>query len=324
MIVHSRDISYSGTYSALRSERKSGGFPYSYKVSGYGNTSNKGSLFDFASVTITEHMLADKYGTAITNGPSIRKRTAGCKEEAEWSDSDESAVKSTSLPSVYEQLKGNKRYYYHGRNVTDYELLQIAVSAGKVTVTDDDSPKEAYKKVNDAFETLVKQEARPKYPGSSTLYSEDGKYTFTTDESGRVRMNLIQDYEVGASLEDISNWIMSGTPNRNIETRYLDYLRRVDPDLYNRAQEIGKEVRINGFMEDLHEQGILSDKQSYYDIGLLGMMFGRTSESMRGLLGECKNSGNYLTLLTLYDEEGSNSLHAIRERQLKETSGSLI
>ena len=52
--------------------------------------------------------------------------------------------------------------------------------------------------------------------------------------------------------EDIANWMMSGTPNRNIETRYLNYLHTVDPDLYNVAMRIGMEVRTYGFMEDLY------------------------------------------------------------------------
>ena len=54
------------------------------------------------------------------------------------------------------------------------------------------------------------------------------------------------------SVEDIANWMMSGTPNRNIETRYLNYLHTVDPDLYNVAMRIGMEVRTYDFMEDLY------------------------------------------------------------------------
>ncbi len=77
---------------------------------------------------------------------------------------------------------------------------------------------------------------------------------------------LIDDAAIGASLEDIANWMMSGTPNRNIETRYLNYLHTVDPDLYNVAMRIGSEVRSYGFMENLHQQGVLSDSQNQYDI----------------------------------------------------------
>ena len=70
---------------------------------------------------------------------------------------------------------------------------------------------------------------------------------------------FIDDAAVGASLEDIANWMMRGTPNRNIETRYLNHLHTVDPDLYHVAMRVGSEVRTYGFMEDLHQQGILCD-----------------------------------------------------------------
>ena len=98
-------------------------------------------------------------------------------------------------------------------------------------------------------------------------------------------------------MEDIANWMMSGTPNRNIETRYLNYLHTVDPDLYNVAMRIGTEVRSYGFMEDLHQQGVLSDSQNQYDMSLLGMLFGKDADSMRMILHGCKESGNFLKLL---------------------------
>ena len=115
-------------------------------------------------------------------------------------------------------------------------------------------------------------------------------------------MHLIDDAAIGASLEDIANWMMSGTPNRNIETRYLNYLHTVDPDLYNVAMRIGSEVRSYGFMEDL---------------SLLGMLFGKDADSMRMILNGCKESGNFLELLDLYSPDGAKSLDKLREQQYK-------
>lgn len=71
-------------------------------------------------------------------------------------------------------------------------------------------------------------------------------------------MHLLDDTGIGASVEDIANWLMSGTPQKSIETRYLNYLHTVDPDLHHVATQIGTEVRINGFMEDLYNQGIIT------------------------------------------------------------------
>lgn len=321
MIIHANTINYTGSYAVLRKADRQSDFPYSVKVNGYGSSANRNSLFSFASVSITEHMVTDKYGTDIINGPRTHARTAGYKAESEFNDLSQEAIDSVNLPDSFEILKDQGGYYYHGRHVSDYELIQTAVASGKMEMPQDTRNPGAY--AHKAFEVLVQQEAKPKYPGSSTLYSEDGKYTFT-EVNGQLRMNLIQDAEVGASLEDISNWIMSGTPNRNIETRYLDYLRRVDPDLYNKAQQIGAEVRNNGLLEDLHVKGILSDRQSHYDMGLLGMMFGKDSDCMRDILHQCKESGDYQKLLYLFDPEGARSLQELRQKQLKETDGSII
>ena len=149
---------------------------------------------------------------------------------------------------------------------------------------------------------------------SARMYREQEKEFY---RSGRWQMHLIDDAAVGASLEDIANWMMSGTPNRNIETRYLNYLHTVDPDLYNVAMRIGSEVRTYSFMEDLHQQGILSDSQNQYDMSLLGMLFGKDADSMRMLLHGCKESGNFLELLDLYSPDGAKSLDKLREQQYK-------
>ena len=188
-------------------------------------------------------------------------------------------------------------------------------AAGKIELPENPEHKFAYGLAREAFKVLVQDEAKPKYPGSTTLYSEDGKYTFTEDTNGKLKMHLIEDEAMGASLEDISNWIMSGTPNRNIETRYLNYLKTADPDLYDKAQHIGTEVRTYGFMEDLYEQGVLSEKQNSYDLGLLGMLFGKNPDGMRLLLHECKESGNFLGLLNMYDPYGAAGLKKLREEQ---------
>ena len=109
-----------------------------------------------------------------------------------------------------------------------------------------------------------------------------------------VSKEQLAEVKLPASFE---NWMMSGTPNRNIETRYLNYLHTVDPDLYHVAMRKVSEVRTYGFMEDLHQQGILSDSQNQYDMSLLGMLFGKDADSMRMLLHGCKESGNFLELL---------------------------
>ena len=258
-----------------------------------------------------------KYGTNITNGPRVQMQTAGSKKKEDWTEVSKEQLAEVKLPASFDKLKEQNSYFYHGENISDYELVQTAVALGKMELPTDEKKCIPDRVAMDAFEVLVRDQAAPKNSWSNTLYSEDGKYTFTKTESGRWQMHLIDDAAIGASLEDIANWMMSGTPNRNIETRYLNHLHTVDPDLYNVAMRIGTEVRSYGFMEDLHQQGVLSDSQNQYDMSLLGMLFGKDADSMRMILHGCKESGNFLELLDLYSPDGAKSLDKLREQQYK-------
>ena len=320
MKIQSTNYQYTGTLTRMRNAGKNA-FPYSVQVEGYGSSKTKNSLFDFANVTITEHFEKDKYGTDIKNGPILYAKTSGCKTEENYSDVAQEKIDAVELPEEFDEFKDEHRYYYHGENISDYDLIKTAVASGKLELPDNVTKGSISTMAFKAFKVLVQDEAEAKYSDSDTLYSEDGKYTFTKDVNGNYRMHLLDDEGVGASLEDISNWIMSGTPKRNIETRYLSYLQTVDPDLYSKATEIGKEVRNYGFMEDLYQDGVLSEKQNAYDMSLLGMMFGQNYESMSSILCNCRESGDYTQLLQLYDKDGANSLQNIREKSIKESGG---
>lgn len=316
MRVQPRNVFYTGSYAVLRNTKGGSSFPYSVKAEGFGRFGAGKSLFGFATVTITEHMVTAKYGMKITNGPRVQLKTAGCKKPEDFVKVSEEKLDAVKLPDSFDKLKEQSSFYYHGESISDYELIQTAVALGKMELPTEDA-RDGSGYAWKAFEVLVQEEAAPKYGWSDTLYSEDGKYTFTKDANGKYRMHLIDDAGMGASVEDISNWMMSGTPNRNIETRYLNYLHSVDPDLYEKAMEIGTEVRNYGFMEELYGQGVLSERQNTYDLSLLGLLFGKDAEEMRSLLNKCTENGNYLELLELYNAEGAHSLQRLRGKQLK-------
>ena len=219
-------------------------------------TNKNKNLFGFVSVSITEGVLKEKYSDNIIKGSSVRTHTGGSKSAPSYIEIDSEKVNSVELPDSYDKLKDSYSYYYHGKKPSDYELIQTAVASGKMEIaTDSCASFDAHK----AFTVLVQDAAAKKNSWSNTLYSEDGHYTFIPTEDGKYQMHLIDDKGVGASLENISNWMMSGVPNKNIETRYLNYLRTVDPDLFHVAMQIGGQVRLNDIMEDLHEQGIIND-----------------------------------------------------------------
>lgn len=286
-----------------------------------GTSTKKNNMFGFTAVTITDDVIRNIYGDAKINGPCVCARTAGSKKKSEYEEVDPEKVKAVELPEWYDKLKDSYSYYYHGKNISDYELIQTAVASGKMEMPPEKGG--GLEKV-EAFKVLVEDEASKKNAWSDTLYSEDGYYTFTTSTDGKLQMHLLDDEGVGASVEDIANWLMSGTPARNIESRYLDYLRTVDPDLYNAAMRIGSEVSTNSIMENLHMNGLISDKQNHYDMGLLGIMFGKNADDMRCIIHECRTSGNFLALLDLYQPEGAESLLNLRIKQSQETNGGII
>ena len=72
-------------------------------------------------------------------------------------------------------------------------MIKTAVASGKLELPENITKGSISTLSHEAFKVLVQDEAKPKYPGSNTLYSEDGKYTFTQDSNGRYRMNLIDD-----------------------------------------------------------------------------------------------------------------------------------
>lgn len=321
MRVQPRNAFYTGSYAILRNMKTGLSFPYSVKVEGFGRFGTGKSLFGFATVTVTEHMVTAKYGTKITNGPRVQMKTAGSKKPEAFIEFSKEKTDAVKLPESFDKLKEQSSFYYHGEVISDYELIQTAIALGKMKLPPENA-KNGSVYAWDAFEVLVKDEAAPKYGWSDTLYSEDGKYTFTKDVNGKYKMHLIDDAGMGASVEDIANWMMSGMPNRNIETRYLNYLRTMDPDLYEKAMQIGTEVRNYGFMEDLYGQGILSETQNIFDLCLLGLLFGKDADKMRSLLNKCKDTGNFLELLELYRTDGAGSLARLREKQLK--SGGIV
>lgn len=245
-------------------------------------------------------------------------KTAGCGLKEETAAVDTSGC---VLPESYNMLKDYSSYYYHGENVSDYELVCLAVASGKMEI-DEDIP--AHLAALQAFRVMVEEEAQPKYGWSTTKYSEDGMYTFTKREDGSYDMHLIDDAGMGATLEEIAGWICSGIPNRNIETRYLDYLRRVDPDLYYAAQNIGREVRNYDMMTEAYKGGLIGDAQHDYDLGLLAMLFEKKGDEdfYRDFIA-AKKTGDYSYFLENYSPEMAERLLDIRVEQMEKTGGIL-
>lgn len=311
MEIHRKQIQYDGAMNILSYGKTARMTGKAVKRDFFSNTG-------FRSVTLLEEDVKAYYGTVKITGSCSGNRTAGSKSGKAYEEIDETLVTAVTLPKSFDSLKDSK-VYYHGKTISAYQLVQTAVAGGKMEVSEETNSGYAYR---DAFKLLVEEPADTKYSWSTTKYSEDGKYTFTLKDDGSYQMHLVQDCEMGASLEEIANWICSGTPNRNIETRYLNYLRGMDPDLYNAAQKIGNEVRTYNLMTAAYDAGALGDAQHDYDLSLLGMIFGEYDlEKIYEKFMNCKKSGNYLCLLEQYNPEGANYLAELRAQQIAKTGG---
>lgn len=121
----------------------------------------------------------------------IQMQTAGSKKKEDWTEVSKEQLEEVKLPASFDKLKEQASYYYHGENISDYELVQTAVALGKMELPTDEENCDPRRTAWNAFELLVKDQATSKNSWSNTLYSEDVKYTFTKTESGRYQMHLI-------------------------------------------------------------------------------------------------------------------------------------
>ena len=272
----------------------------------------------FRSVSITDKFATAYYGTAQISGSNPGAKTKGCKD-TKFPPIDKEKLSTVCLPDSYESLKDSESYFYHGETISDYDLVRLAVAEGKMEVSEDKPP---FTAVREAFHVMIEEEAAPKYGWSSTKYSEDGKYTFTKKEDGTYKWHLVEDEIMGASLDDIAGWIASGTPNRNIETRYLNYLRRMDPELYDAAQNIGKEVRSYDLLTECYKEGVIGSAQHDYDLDFLALLFGMVgSEEFYAQLCKAKATGDFTDLFAAYQPEAAQAMQEIRIEQLSKTGG---
>lgn len=107
-------------------------------------------------------MVNAKYGTKITNGPRVQMQTAGSKKKEDWTEVSKEQLAEVKLPASFDKLKEQNSYFYHGENISDYELVQTAVALGKMELPTDEKKCILDRVAMDAFEVLVRDQAAPK------------------------------------------------------------------------------------------------------------------------------------------------------------------
>lgn len=180
-----------------------------------------------------------------------------------------------TLPSRYYPQLSQPRIGYRGTMVSYAELLEEAVSDGAIQLDENES---VWSNFERAEKALIWDKAKPLFPWSSTLYTEDGQYVCRV-EKGQI---------TGARLAHYTD-----SNGRTITTQYLaeqlasgklpieldgdwEFLWSTDPDLYFKALDIGTARRQITDALDQVEQGTLTSRQFEDDMDpYLLLLFGR-------------------------------------------------
>ena len=67
-----------------------------------------------------------------------RMQTAGSKKKEDWTEVSKEQLAEVKLPASFDTLKEQNSYFYHGENISDYEIVQTAVALGKMQLPTDE------------------------------------------------------------------------------------------------------------------------------------------------------------------------------------------
>lgn len=281
----------------------------------------------FKGITMSDEVLSKYYGRPKptkkydTYVPSSQTPMI---DYGNYSDEIKNHKKTTTtgiLPESYDCLKNSGFLYYQGKLVSQYELVEEAVKTKAINL---DEQKNALAAFRAAEKALILDKASPKYKWSNTLYSEDGMYVIKVNEKGE-RVGMTSALIDGVHIKDVAARIASGELNKNIETIYLNYLNDVDPELYEAATNIGREVRGFTIMFDLYEEGSISEKQFQYTCTLLNYLFPLSDDSpyenIVQYFKDIKSTGNWEKLLEDYSPEGFRKVDEERQITYKAFGG---
>ena len=183
--------------------------------------------------------------------------------------------KSRILPERYKERELCGKQYYQGNLVTDYELLEIAVKTGAITL--DESETVAWNSSR-AYEALISSKATPLYSWSTTLYSEDRMYVYRV-ENGVITGARRTKFRDGTTFQDIADAVASGKGVSEEDKWKLDELKMYDRELYDAAQNIAMAKERYDTFTNMYQNGQLTEGQFRHDCyPLLLLLFGADAD----------------------------------------------
>lgn len=172
-----------------------------------------------------------------------------------------SASVPAALPETYNSLK-QVYIYYKGERISEYDLIQEAVSNGAITLKTNETP--GWNSLA-AWNALIQKKAAPLYDWSTTLYSEDGMYVMRRGKNGEIDGYSLAVSPNGTHVREIAAKIAGGVKLCDMDAVDLAFLRQVDPELCAAATEIGTAVRGFHQLSDMARSGELTPDQFAHD-----------------------------------------------------------
>lgn len=172
------------------------------------------------------------------------------------------ASDSNSNLGIYTKLGGLKDMYvsYNGKRTSFYDLLKEASDKGIIDLKDEHSV--GYY-TEQSFSELILKNSKAIYEGSTTLYSQDEKYIINKGVDGHIDGFQRAVTSKGVHVKEIAEKLAGGTAIKDMDSTELEFLRIVDPELFQKAYKVN-EVRVSSQQyADMYSTGQITKKQCY-------------------------------------------------------------
>lgn len=187
---------------------------------------------------------------------------------------------SRVLPDRYYKPEISGSVYYKGGTVTCIELLEEAVVTGAVTL---DETRDVWHNIHNAERELIDKRAKPLYPWSSTLYSEDGQYRFRV-ENGQITGSTRAFYETAdgrkITAQYLAEQLASGVLPGDLDGDW-SFLAHLDSELYDKALLMGRAARNFRTIDEQYKAKQIPEDKYLDDISMYLMYFLGRADGMR-------------------------------------------
>jgi len=225
------------------------------------------------SVTINQANKNQYSYSSVQTGSIVKNQ---CKKETD-EKKQQLKVDEYIVGDSNSNLGGLKDMYvsYNGKRTSFYDLLKEASDKGIIDLKDGHSI--GYY-TEQSFSELVLKKSKTIYEGSTTLYSQDEKYIINKGTGGHIDGFQRAVTSTGVHVKEIAEKLAGGTAIKDMDNTELEFLRIVDPELFQKAYKVN-EIRVSSQQyEDMYSAGKITKKQYYEEsASLYKLLTGKVS-----------------------------------------------